>query len=70
MDMQPVVSSNLASVGYDPAMGVLRIQFLNGRICEYLDVPRNVDEGLMNARFEGLYFYRVVRFEYRFRQGQ
>ena len=65
MDMRPVVSSNLASAGYDADMAVLRIQFLNGRIYEYLDVPPMVYEGLLNARFKGSYFYRVVRFEYR-----
>lgn len=70
MDMRPVVSSNLASVGYDADAEVLRIQFLSGRIYEYLDVPPSVYEGLMNARFKGRYFYTVVRFEYRYRQSQ
>ena len=45
----PVVSSNLRSVGYDPATHVLEVGFHGGRIYQYDGVPEHVHRGLMSA---------------------
>ncbi len=41
MNRVPVSSSNLAAVGYDPAGKVLEIEFLNGSIYQYFNVPNH-----------------------------
>ncbi|MBK7181096.1 MAG: KTSC domain-containing protein [Chloroflexi bacterium] len=40
MKRTAVSSSNLASVGYDPARQSLEIEFTTGRVYEYFDVPQ------------------------------
>jgi hypothetical protein len=61
MNRIPVSSSNLASVGYDPATQTLEIEFLHGAIYQYSGVPSSVYEGLMAADSHGTYFDRYVK---------
>ncbi|EPE1183623.1 KTSC domain-containing protein [Providencia stuartii] len=49
MNRVPVSSSNLQSVGYDPATHVLEIAFHSGGIYQYLNVPAHIHTGLMSA---------------------
>ena len=67
MNLVPVVSSNLAAVGYDPAAGEMQIQFRNGRLYAYR-VPLSVYENLMNAGSKGRYFAYYIRWRYRGRR--
>lgn len=55
MEMTPVDSSNLSSVGYDTETGTLRIQFNNGRTYEYYGVPESEYYNLLNASSKGQY---------------
>jgi hypothetical protein len=61
MDRIPVSSSNLASVGYDPATQTLEVEFLNGGIYNYSGVPSSVYSGLMSATSHGTYFDRNIK---------
>jgi hypothetical protein len=63
---QKVVSSNLRSVGYDEAARVLEVEFQNGRVYRYLDVPREVYEELMSADSLGRYFNEYIRESYQY----
>ena len=63
-------SSNLHSVGYNAADGTLEIQFRNGRIYQYADVPYSVYEGLMRAKSHGRFFHAFIRSGYPFRRLQ
>jgi hypothetical protein len=56
MKRQSVESSNLASVGYDAVTQILEIQFKNGGIYQYFNVPNSTYNGLMNASSHGTYF--------------
>lgn len=38
MERQPVKSSFIASVGYDPAAKMLEVQFINGKVYQYFDI--------------------------------
>ena len=38
MNMIPVVSSNVAAVGYEPLSGTLRVRFHSGRCYDYYEV--------------------------------
>lgn len=64
MDRIPVQSSNIASIGYDINIEILEIEFLNGRIYQYHNVPLAVHEELMTASSHGSYFNREIRNTY------
>jgi hypothetical protein len=66
MKRQQVESSNLASIGYDSENQILEVEFKHGGIYQYLEVPENVFEKLMNADSHGVYFSANIRNEYEF----
>ena len=56
-----VRSSALRSVGYDQEQQTLEIEFTNGAVYRYFDVPPEVYRGLMAAESHGRYFHQHVR---------
>ena len=68
MNMIPVSSSNLRSVGYEESSQTLFIQFHNG-LYSYAGVPQNIYEGLMNAPSKGKYLHAYIKnsFPYTYR---
>jgi hypothetical protein len=42
MNREAVTSSNIASIGYDEDSQTLEIEFLNGGLYQYFDVPPNL----------------------------
>ena len=61
MERKRVSSSNLASVGYDPETKTLEIEFLNGGLYQYFNVPESIYNGLMAASSRGSYFDQYVK---------
>ncbi len=61
MIRQPVSSSTLRSVGYDPLRSELEVEFNNGSVYVYASVPQSVYNGLMAATSHGGYFDRMVK---------
>jgi hypothetical protein len=57
----PVISRNLAAVGWDEVSGELQVQFHNGSIYSYQSVPPEVYQGLMDAPSKGTYFAYTIR---------
>jgi len=68
IDRNPVQSTHLTSVGYHAASRVLEIEFRNGDIYRYLDVPPLVVEGLSRAESKGRYFSSAIRRRFQFRR--
>jgi hypothetical protein len=69
MNRERVTSSNIASIGYDPVTNTLEVEFKNGTVYQYSDVPASVHSGLMAASSHGSYFNaRIKKGPYRFRQ--
>ncbi len=66
MNRQAVSSSNIASIGYDANSQTLEIEFLNGGVYQYFDVPQYVYEDLMNAGSHGQYLARNIKGVYRY----
>jgi hypothetical protein len=58
-----VISSNLMAMGYDPNSGELQIQFRNGRIYSYQNVPPEIYDGLINAPSKGTFFGQLIRLQ-------
>ncbi len=65
MQRQPVESSNLQSVGYENSTNTLEIEFKNGGIYQYFDVPESEYKALMSAESHGKYFIANIRDKYR-----
>lgn len=64
-----VVSSNLKSVGYDGTSRTLEVEFKEGRVYQYFDVPASIYQGLMSAESHGSYLdKKVKKAGYRYRQ--
>lgn len=59
MQRNYVSSSNLASVGWEN--GVLEVEFHDGGVYQYSNVPEHVYKGLMNAHSKGGYFHDYIR---------
>ncbi|MFH0178294.1 KTSC domain-containing protein [Streptomyces cacaoi] len=57
---QSVSSSNLRSVGYDPANGVLEVEFKSGAVYQYSGVPEGIHSALISAGSKGQYLHRAV----------
>jgi hypothetical protein len=66
MNRQPVTSSNIASIGYDVDSQTLEIEFLNGGVYQYFDVPQHIYNELMNAGSHGQYLAQNIKGVYRF----
>ena len=71
MDRTPVESSNIQSIGYDPATRVLEVEFgkseledPSNRIYIYRDVPPEVHEALMEDISHGGYLNANVAHEF------
>ena len=68
VNMIPVESSNLSSVGYEASTFTLFIKFHHGGVFVYFDVPSSVYNGLMNAGSKGHYHAVNIRNVYRHRK--
>lgn len=56
-----VMSSEIKSVGYDGDTGTLEVEFLDGSVHRYHNVPRIAHLALMTARAKGLHFNSYIR---------
>ncbi|MNC76807.1 hypothetical protein D3C75_1286100 [compost metagenome] len=66
MERVSVSSSNIASVGHDESSQILEVEFLNGSMYEYYDVPEHVYQELITASSVGSYFAQRVKNVYGF----
>lgn len=66
MQMIPVSSSNLSSVGYEK--GTLYVSFRNGSLYSYSGVPESVYRDLMSAPSHGHYLAVHVKGIYPYRR--
>lgn len=61
MDRKYVTSSNIASIGYDSFSMILEVEFLNGTIYQYFDIPETIYEDLMAADSHGKYLNEYIK---------
>lgn len=62
---QRVESSVIAAVGYSKRRHILEIEFVNGAIYRYLDVPSTVHRDLMSAESKARFYDSKIRRHYR-----
>jgi hypothetical protein len=62
---QPVDSTAIAKIGYSKRRHILEIEFVNGAVYRYLDVPVNVYRELMSAESKARFYDSNVKGHYR-----
>ena len=62
---EPIESSAIASIGYSKRLHALEIEFVNGAIYRYLDVPRSLYRELMKANSKARFYHKNIRGRYR-----
>lgn len=63
-----MVSSNILSIGYNPETSILEVEFHQGRVYQYLGVPKGKYRGILRAKSKGKYFNRNIRNEFPFEE--
>lgn len=68
MERQPVKSSNIAEVGYDPATRTLEVAFRTGAVYQYLEVPETVYRELLSSESVGNFLNVEIKKNYQARK--
>ncbi|MCK0070854.1 KTSC domain-containing protein [Kordiimonas laminariae] len=66
MDREFVDSSNIASIGYDGDSLILEVEFLQGGVYQYYNVPEHVYRELMSAASHGSYLAHNIKGSYEY----
>jgi hypothetical protein len=61
MNHTAVASRQLASIGYDPAICTLEVEFRKGGVYQYAGVPAETYQRLIAAESIGSFFNIVIR---------
>jgi KTSC domain len=61
MQRVPVSSSQLTSIGYDPATLTLEVEFRKGGVYQYVGISAETHEQLMAAESIGTFFNTMIR---------
>jgi hypothetical protein len=64
MQRYQVASSNISSIGYDPATETLEVEFLNGTVYQYYNVPQNMFDTMMQEPSKGRFLNTYIRTAY------
>lgn len=59
-------SSNISSFGYEESNRVLRVEFKNGSLYEYFDIPEVVFNDMRTAGSKGQYLAQYIKGTYRY----
>jgi hypothetical protein len=66
LERSPVNSTNVATAGYDAANMILEVEFQNGNIYQYFDVPETVYEQFVHAPSPGQFLNTNIKGVYRY----
>lgn len=66
MNRVPVQSSSLKTVGYDATTMTLEIEFNDGNVYQYFDVPAAVHTELMSTASQGKFFSTQIKGAFRY----
>lgn len=63
--LEPVTSSALEAIGYDPEALTLAVQFPSGHIFHYSNVPASVWEELQRVPSKGAFYAREIKRQFK-----
>lgn len=61
MKRESVSSSNIVSVGYDAASETLEVEFMNGSVYQYYNVPQSIYDAFLAASSAGRFFTYQIK---------
>ena len=61
-----VISTGIAAIGYSKRLHVLEMEFANGAVYRYKNVPATVYRNLVVSDSKGQFYHRRIRGKYRF----
>lgn len=64
MERTPVSSSNIVAIGFDEESQILEVEFKNGAVYQYSNVPLSEYNALMNADSKGKYLGANIKNRY------
>jgi len=64
MQRYSVASSNISSIGFDADSETLEVEFLNGSIYQYFNVPQNMYDQLMAEGSKGRFLNTYIKNAY------
>lgn len=64
MDRTDIVSSMILSAGYDTKESMLEIEFSDGEVWQYFDVPLSVWKDLIRSDSKGRTYKRTIKYQY------
>ena len=67
MNRLSVNSSSIKSIGYNAVNKILEVEFKRGAIYQYLKIPNDVYNQLINASSIGSYFMKNIAKKYSFK---
>jgi hypothetical protein len=70
MNREYIGSEDVSSAGYDPETMVMEIEFHNGTVFQYLEVPAEIFEGLISSVNPGKFFAQSIKNKFKFFQIQ
>lgn len=68
MIRNPVSSTSIQSIGYEPETSTLEIEFQSGEVYDYFDVPLQIYADFMKSDSHGQFFLRNIRDQYAYRK--
>lgn len=68
MDRQPVESSNILSIGYDPNEKIMEVEFKGNSVYQYFEVPEQLHPGIMQAESKGRYLHQRIRGKFNYKK--
>ncbi len=68
MKRTPVESSDVVSIGYDPSERVMEVEFHEGRLYRYMEVPQDIYDHFLKAESFGGYFNSYINGYFRYRR--
>lgn len=68
MERQQITSTNISSIGYDATNETLEVEFHNGGIYQYFQVPEAVYLELMSASSKGSYLHHQIKSRYQYKK--
>lgn len=61
MQREQVFSSNIASIGYDASSETLEIEFQDGYVYQYYNIPQGIYDALMAAPSKGRFLHSQIK---------
>ena len=61
MELEPVISSNIAAIGFDVASGTLYVKFNSGQTYEATGAKQSDFDTWKSAKSKGQYFNKILK---------